>query len=187
MEVGTIFSAQTTAHRTDHQYEKKQAQPTATAQLFLYVFEIYPHIRLPSLSLSCSYLDPWASPFHCLCFQCLFGFCAPALMTKLWLGVRIAGLSSAQRCSTLSSPAQRAPLPQLGLLLKSRVAMGPHGNHCVPYRRKVYSQTERERERETTSRHISIINLFIHFQCPCPSLKVQTCWCKWCWLVLWPV
>jgi len=118
------------------------------------------------LSLSCSYLDPWASPFHCLCFQCLFGFCAPALMTKLWLGVRIAGLSSAQRCSMLSSPTQRAPLPLLGLLLKSGVAMGPHGNHCVPYRRKVCSQTETERERETTSSHISIINRFINFQCP---------------------
>ncbi len=119
-------------------------QVWATAQLFLYLFEIYPHISLSSLS--CSNLDPWASPFRCLCFQCLFGFCAPALMTKLWLDVRIAVLSSAQRCSTLSSLTQRAPLPQLGLLLKSRVAMCPHGNHCVPYRGKVHSQTERDRD-----------------------------------------
>lgn len=164
MEVGAIISAQTTAQRTDHQHEKNKPEPQHNYSFMSLKFILISDSNL-SISLSCSYLDPWASSFHCLCFQCLFGFCAPALMTKLWLGVRIAGLSSAQRCSTLSSPTQRAPLPLLGPLLKSRVAMGPHGNHCVPYRRKVYSQTERERERETTSSHISIIDRFINFQC----------------------
>lgn len=49
MEVGAIISAQTTAQRIDHQQEKTSP---ATAQLFLYLFEIYPHISLPSLSLA---------------------------------------------------------------------------------------------------------------------------------------
>ncbi len=141
MKVGSIIAAQTTAQRIDHQHEKTSLSHSTTIPLSLWNISSYQ----PLFSLSCSNLDPWASPFRCLCFQCLFGFCAPALMTKLWLDVRIAVLSSAQRCSTLSSLTQRAPLPLLGPLLKSRVAMCPHGNHCVPYRGKVHSQTERDR------------------------------------------
>lgn len=185
MEVGTIISAQTAAQKIDHQHGKKGLSHSTTIPLSLWNLSSYQ----PPISPSCSYLDPWASPFRCLCFQCLFGFCAPALMTKLWLGVRIAGLSSAQRCFSLSSPTQRAPLPLLCPLLKSRVAMRPHGNHCVPYRTKVYL---RWRETETTSSHLSIINLFINFQCRCPSTgsegsNMLVCLMQimqfWCWLI----
>lgn len=111
--------AKTAPHRIDHHYKKRNCS----------FFWLYTPASLSSLS--CSYLDLLISPFSCLCFLPLFGLCAPALMTKLWLAIRIAGLSSAQRCSTLSSPTQRGPLPLLGLLLKSRVAVRPHGNHCI--------------------------------------------------------
>ncbi len=141
MKVGGIISAQTTAQRIDHQHEKTSLSHRHNYSFISLKLSSY----LPPISLSCSNLDPWASPFRCLCFQCLFGFCGPALMTKLWLDVRIAGLSSAQRCSTLSSPTQRAPLPLLGLFWRVEW-YASHGNHCVLYRGKVHSQTERDRD-----------------------------------------
>lgn len=165
-------------------------QVWATAQLFLYLFEIYPHISLPSLSLA--QILTHEPLLFAVCVLCLFGFCAPALMTKLWLDIRIAVLSSAQRCSTLSSPAQRAPLPLLGPLLKSRVAMCPHGNHCVPYRGKVHSQTERDRDNikpylnpssvYSFSMYISFLGLWrVMLVCLVQIMQF------WCWQFVWPV
>ena len=61
-------------------------------------------------------------------FPLVFWLYPAALMTKLWLGLRMARLSSAQCCSALPSPTQRRPLPLLARFWRVEWLLGPHGN-----------------------------------------------------------